>query len=71
MSIDIEWVDEIPAAIRRNGRRAAFVEALKTRPGTWAKYGKNGPGYLKTQLATLGLEQAQRSGVTYLRYVGK
>ena len=70
-TIDIEWIDVLPARKggAAGGRRTEFVNLLRTRPGVWAKYGKNGSGFSKAQLAEMKLEQAQRSGFVYMRSV--
>lgn len=73
---EIQFIKEEPPATTRSGPTTELIEALKTKPGTWAiiakftgeKVSQAGAkaSYLRR---TVGIETVSRKGVVYARYV--
>lgn len=75
---EVEWGDP-PIGQKRIGELKAFVEALRSRPGEWAKYphpmanGRSGPSNRKAYPGTQWTSRRREDGTVdmYGRWVGE
>ncbi|MEC4616303.1 hypothetical protein [Tsukamurella tyrosinosolvens] len=80
--IKIEFIDDLPEPTRgRNQIYADFRDALRTRPGSWARYPRefSSAEVARTQVGNINrnasgawaeFEATQRGDLVYVRFVG-